>query len=93
MELKRNEYLVLKHLVKRGVTEEMAPFSMRQHGDVTIEKRRVKMVEEMVPFKIKTQLSFQRWMKRLQEKGLIEVDYTNKFQPKVALTKAGKESL
>lgn len=89
-----NEQLVLQRLLKEGVTTELKHFSMQHNlDDLIIEKRRVKIVEVMVPIKLKTMTSKAKWVRRLREQGYILVDYTDMFRPKMAITEKGMSLL
>lgn len=92
--METNEQLVLKRLMEEGVTTEMKHFSMQHNlDDLIIQKRRVKRVEVMVPVKLKTMTSKTKWVRKLRDMGLIEVDYTNMWNPKMAITEKGMELL
>lgn len=92
MKWEENERVVLQHIKNAGVGRELVPFSVRSQMDNMVLKKDkiVRVSEEYVP---KTMVSKLSWVKRLRDKGYIEVDYTNRFKPKVALTEAGEKLL
>lgn len=92
--MNKNERAMLVQLAKNGVTTEMTPFSMHAHMDDLVMHLEVNVITKtMKPYRLKTMLSRQRWMKKMMERGYIEVDYTNKFKPLVRFTEKGSEAL
>ena len=89
-----NEKLVLQRLLEEGVTTELKHFSMQHNlDDLIIHKRRVKKVEVMVPVKLKTMTSKTKWVRKLREQGYIDVDYSNNWNPRMAITEKGMSLL
>ncbi len=92
--MESNEIVVLKYLKKLGVTEELAPFSVQGvMNDMVLYHKRARIVHDFVPKKVKTLKTKMLWMKKLRELGYIEVDYTDKWRPKVKITEKGKQAL
>lgn len=90
----KNERAMLVQLAKNGVTTDFTAFSMQnQMDDLVLHRERNIVTKVMQPYRLKTMLSRQRWMKKMKEKGYIEVDYTRQFHPLVKLTEKGSEAL
>ena len=90
----KNERAMLVQMAKNGVTGEFTPFSMQtQMDDLVLHRERKVITKVMQQYRLKTMLSRQRWMKKMKERGYIEVDYTNQFHPLVRLTEKGSQAL
>lgn len=94
MKLEKNEEVLLKKLRKSGLTDEMAPFSIRKAlHHVVLTRRRVRKIVRHEEFIVSTLVTKVKWMNKLKEKGLVDVDYSDKWNPKVKFTEEGKQAL
>lgn len=89
-----NERAVLKKLVDSGVSDEISTLSCRKQLEgLVLTKRIVERVEKIVEYTPVAAINKWKWVKRLQDKGLIEVDNTNQWKPTVRLTEEGKKQI
>jgi len=94
MILTENEQAVLEHIIKSGVSEEKKVFSMRkQMKGLKLHKRVVEKKVKFVPYVPTNAATHLKWLKKLESKGLIELDYTNNWKPEIKLTQIGTEQI
>jgi hypothetical protein len=89
--LEKNEEVVLRKLKKHGLTENMQKFSMTKALHHTVlKRRRVKRRVVWEDYIVSTRITKEKWIHRLREKGIIEVDYKDRWRPKAKFTELGK---
>jgi len=94
MKLEKNEEILLKKLNKHGLTDEMKPFSIRKAlHHIVLTRRRVRKIVRHEEFIVSTHVTKLKWMEKLRNKGLVEVDYTSKWEPRVRFTEEGIKEL
>lgn len=92
MKLLKNEEVLIRKLEKSGLTGEMQRFSMNKAlHHVVLKRRRVTRSVRWEEYIVSQRRTKDKWVNRLKEKGIIEVDYTDKWNPKVKFTELGKE--
>lgn len=88
MILTENEQVVLDHIIKSGVSEEKNIFSMRkQMKDITLHRKIIVKKVKRVPYVPVNAATKLKWLKKLEAKGIIELDYTDKWKPQIRLIK------
>jgi len=86
MILTENEQAVLEHLVESGVSDQKTTFSMRkQMKGLTLHKKVIEKKIKRVPYKPTNAATQLKWLKKLEAKGLIELDYSDRWKPQVRL--------
>lgn len=89
-----NEKAVLEKLVSSGVNKEPTLLSYRKQLDgLVLEKRVVQRVEKIVKYKPTAAINKWKWIKKLERKGLIEIDNTDRWKPIVKLTEEGQKQI
>lgn len=94
MQLSENEEIVFKKLLESGVSSEESRFSMRkQLTGLTLKKRIVERKVKFVEYSPENPMTMYRWIQKLQKKGIVNVDITDKWNPKIQLTQIGVDLL